>query len=173
MIFTTLKTKRARLCSLLGRERKRKGCDCIFWSLFSGLFVHFPLMVTGCKTNNPIKRHEKVFSPRWKPSHFIHRVLSCVHFASFSWALQLHDISEKSAGSFPPSKTWLFPCKIRDKGLNPVRMRSEFISPLSLMDAHLLLTKIRIPHVRRCTVLSETFIQALIMLTESDASIIC
>lgn len=51
----------------------------IFWSLFSGLFVHFALTVTRYKTN---RRDEKMLSPRWKPSHLIHRVFSCVHFAS-------------------------------------------------------------------------------------------
>lgn len=79
--LTALKATHARLCSLLGRERKRKECDGIFWSLFSGLFVHF-LAVTRGKTNNAMKRGEMTFSSRRKPSYFVHGVFSCVHFAS-------------------------------------------------------------------------------------------
>lgn len=96
-ILTALQTKHARLCGLLGRERKRKECGCIFWSLFSGLFVHFLLTVTGRKTNNSIKRDE-IFSSEeslgtlsieFCPVAILHE-----HFA-FSRALQLHDLSER------------------------------------------------------------------------------
>lgn len=74
------------------------------------------------------------------------------------------------APSYPQQLSYS-PARSEMKGLNPVRMRSEFNSPLPSMDAHLL-TKVWIPNVRRGMALSETFIRAWIMLTGSGVSII-